>query len=222
MSRLEILHLGFRYELYPESRPPPALTRSVHPALFLLEFKGVHEYLEDLLAQIDVPLLKYLDIIFSRANLYHVLPRPQLRQSSYEFSELKLEIRCRELDWQLGSLDQVRSSIFSFLTALLHLDIVGHVPKPHWKGGDMDTTEWLELLDLFTSVEDLRLSDQIAQGVCQALEELTGERVTEVLPALQNIFLKGLEPLESVPKYIEGFVAARKISGHPVAVHRWG
>ncbi|KAI9462664.1 hypothetical protein F5148DRAFT_216467 [Russula earlei] len=82
MSRLEILHLGFRYELYPESRPPPALTRSVLPALFLLEFKGVHEYLEDLLAQIDVPLLKYLDMIFSRANLYPVLPRPQLRQSS--------------------------------------------------------------------------------------------------------------------------------------------
>ncbi|KAI9462661.1 hypothetical protein F5148DRAFT_216248 [Russula earlei] len=57
LSRLEILLLEFRSPLYPASRLPPPLTRSVLPALTRLEFKGVHEYLEDLLAQIEAPLL---------------------------------------------------------------------------------------------------------------------------------------------------------------------
>ncbi|KAI9455751.1 hypothetical protein F5148DRAFT_387464 [Russula earlei] len=64
MSRLEILRLEFRSRLYPASRPPPPLTRSVLPALTLLKFKGVHECLEDLLAQIEVPFLNKLQIKF--------------------------------------------------------------------------------------------------------------------------------------------------------------
>ncbi|KAI9510569.1 hypothetical protein F5148DRAFT_553435 [Russula earlei] len=63
MSRLESLLLEFRSPLYPASRPPP-LTRSVLPALTFLAFHGVHEYLEDLLAQIEAPLLNTLRITF--------------------------------------------------------------------------------------------------------------------------------------------------------------
>ncbi|KAI9509703.1 hypothetical protein F5148DRAFT_706644 [Russula earlei] len=247
MSRLKDLYLGFQSHRYPSSRPPPPLTRSVLPALTLLEFKGVHEYLEDLLAQIEAPLINKLDIQFF-LDLDFVIPQLQrlisdaewfktcdtafvrtseraIRFSMFKkttsFPELSLEIRCRELDWQLASLAQVRRSTFSPLSNLVQLDIVDGVSQPHWKD-DMETTQWLELLDPFTAVKDLRLSDQVAPHVCQALEELAEERVTDVLPALQNIFLKSLDPLESVPKYIEGFVAARKLSGHPVAVYRWG
>jgi len=48
----------------PESRPLSPPTRIVLPALTDLEFKGVYEYLEDLLARIDAPLLYRLSVIF--------------------------------------------------------------------------------------------------------------------------------------------------------------
>ncbi|KAI9512085.1 hypothetical protein F5148DRAFT_1309213 [Russula earlei] len=247
LSRLTTLRLGFQSPLYPASRPPPPLTRSVLPALTRLEFKGVHEYLEDLLAQIEAPLLTrlyvtfFMDIDFVIPQLHQLISKTESfktcdRATVYtsdrairfttlgittRLPELSLEISCRELDWQLASLAQVCSPSFPFLSTLIQLDIVDDdVPQSHWKD-DMETTQWLELLDPFIETNDLYLSDQVAPHVCQALEELSGERVTEVLPALRNIFLKGLEPLESVPKYIEGFVAARKLSGHPVATHRW-
>ncbi len=45
----------------------------------------------------------------------------------------------------------------------------------------------------FTSVRDLFVSEQVAPCVAPALRELTDERVTEVLPALQNLFLVGFQ-----------------------------
>ncbi|KAI9512082.1 hypothetical protein F5148DRAFT_1166043 [Russula earlei] len=133
---------------------------------------------------------------------------------------LSLKVRCTELHWQLSSLAQVCSS--SLLSTLVRLDIVDPVPDPRsrWKD-EMKTAQWLDLLDLFTTVKDLRLSDQVARHVCQALAELAEERVTEVLPALHNIFVSGVHPLECVPEFIERFVEARQLSGHPVAVHHW-
>jgi hypothetical protein len=60
--------------------------------------------------------------------------------------------------------------------------------------------------------------------VMDALKGLYGERVTEVLPALQDIFLEGLnpaEPVEPIQEAIKPFIAARQLFGHPVAVHDW-
>ncbi|KAI9462656.1 hypothetical protein F5148DRAFT_215906 [Russula earlei] len=74
LSRLKYLHLGFRSPRYPASRPRPPLTRSVLPALIELTFKGVHEYLEDLVAQIEAPRLRTLEIIFFM-DIDFVLPQ---------------------------------------------------------------------------------------------------------------------------------------------------
>jgi len=63
MTTLESLRLQFRPPQSrpdPASRPLPPLTRFVLPALTKLTFKGVYEYLEDLLVRIDTPLLHYL------------------------------------------------------------------------------------------------------------------------------------------------------------------
>jgi hypothetical protein len=47
-----------------ESRRPPPPTRSVLPALTNFWFKGVNEYLEDLVARIDAPRLYRLSTTF--------------------------------------------------------------------------------------------------------------------------------------------------------------
>jgi len=84
----------------------------------------------------------------------------------------------------------------------------------------MDNAQWLELLDRFSALKNLYLTDGIAQRFCGALQELSGERTTEVLPALRNIFVQG-SSLKPVQEVIKSFVAARQLSGHPVVVNRW-
>ncbi|KAF8472212.1 hypothetical protein DFH94DRAFT_684656 [Russula ochroleuca] len=67
LTRLESFWLIFES---PQSRPdqarqpPPPPTRSVLPALTYFWFKGVSKYFEDIVAHIDAPRLKKLNIIF--------------------------------------------------------------------------------------------------------------------------------------------------------------
>jgi hypothetical protein len=87
---------------------------------------------------------------------------------------------------------------------------------------DEDTDiQWLEMLRPFTAVKDLHIESQIALHLSCALQELAGERASEVLPALQNIFIVEYDlPAYAAQEAMKPFVAARQLSGHPVAVHR--
>jgi len=221
-TRLETLHLRFRS---PRSRPDPASlslpppTRFVLPALTELVFKGVYEYLEDLLARIDAPLLYYLRIIFFMDLDFDV---PQLHRlighaevfKSFDHAEVfilndsiqlslnrktgevdhprrvGLQINCRELDWQLSSLAQVCSSTFPLISTLEELEINEYpeLSSSHWKD-DMEDTQWVELLDPFTALKNLYLTGEIARRVCSALQKISREMATEVLPVLRNLFI---------------------------------
>ena len=67
LTRLESLSLGFESPLsrpVQETQRPHPPTRSALPALFVFQFEGVTEYLEDLVARIDAPLLHSFDITF--------------------------------------------------------------------------------------------------------------------------------------------------------------
>ena len=69
---------------------------------------------------------------------------------------------------------------------------------------------------------DLHLSKEgLALLYALALRELAAERVTEVLPALQNIFVQGLGQSRRIREALGQFVAARQLSGLPVVVHSW-
>jgi hypothetical protein len=80
LTRLESLVLGFKS---PRSRPDrssrllPRRTRTILPALTYLRFKGVTEYLEDLVTQIDAPLLKDVTIRFFNQLIFHILQLPK-------------------------------------------------------------------------------------------------------------------------------------------------
>jgi len=86
---------------------------------------------------------------------------------------------------------------------------------------DMGITPWLEFLHVFTTVENLYLSMRLALCIAPALQELAGEGVTEVLPALQTIFIKkrGASEVKIIQEVMGKFVSARELSGHPVAVN---
>jgi hypothetical protein len=262
LTRLKIVSLALRS---PRSRPAkmsrrrPPLTRTILPALTYLDFRGVTEYLEDLVARIDAPLLVQFSMTFfnqlvfdlfqlpmflCRTKAFTVLNHTQIvfdkNAANVDFSSgtetlnetsLSLTISCRELDWQLSYLSQICNSVLLALSAMdmeyLDLRPTGTIScaYPLLIEDDMENTQWLELLHPFSNVKDLYLSQKVPTYFTPTLEELTGERVTEVLPALQNIFFYGGDDeREPVPKAIWEFVTARKLSGCPVAIHRslWG
>jgi len=141
--------------------------------------------------------------------------------SVYHRERLMLEINCGELDWQLSSLAHVCSSPFPLISTIENLKIRESdlLPSSHWND-NMEDTRWLELLDPFTALKNLYLTHGVAQRVCGALQELSGERATEVLPVLRNLFVRR-SSLPPVQEAVVSFVAARQLSDHPIVVDRW-
>ena len=231
-----------------ENQRPPPLTRLVLPVLALLRFEGVSEYLEDLVARIDTPLLDRLDITFFNQVVFntpqlaqfisltpmskalakaHIVYEPlsarvKLSSRTSDFFELKVGTLCTELDWQVSSLEQVCTSSLPPLSVLEELYIYekSNYWRPNWQDSNIENTLWLELLYRFTAVKDLYLSENVAPYIMSALRELVGDRTTEVLPTLQNIWLEG-QPSEPVQETIGQFIAARQGSSHSIVITRW-
>jgi hypothetical protein len=87
----------------------------------------------------------------------------------------------------------------------------------NWKE-NVENDQWLELLRPFAAVRSLYLSEEFQPDLASALQELVGGRTTEVLPSVQNVFLEKFEPSGAFQEAIGQFVAARQLSGHPIAI----
>ena len=250
LTRLEILQLFFES---PQSCPdqeirrPPPPTPSILSTLTSFWFKGVQEYLEELVAQIDAPRLHALSITFfndidfdtpelnqfiSRTPIFGAYDASHLIFHSHS-ADLRLEshpepsdhrrvnvrILCQVSGWQLSSLAQICTLLRLLLTTEDLFIYEGNYPS-YWEG-DIENTEWLDLLLPFTAVKNLYLSKEFAPRIAPALQELTGVRTTEVLPVLQNVFLEGFHPSEPVQEGIARFISARHLTNHPVAHSAW-
>jgi len=252
LPRLKSLLLQFQYprsRAQRESRHPPPLTRVVIPNLTILVFHGDMEYLEDILSQIETPILDeavfwfFNQIVFDTPLLGHFIRRTETFMTIHTarvqfFSDnivvilpglgetagddqvaLYLSISCVPLDWQLSALAQVLDSFLSSLQTVESLEI--EVCHQDWQG-EIEVIQWQELLHPFTSVKDMTLTyvDSV-QLVAPALQEVAGEGATEVLPTLQNIFLRtwGWRPSGPVKKAMEQFIATRQLYSYPVTVN---
>ena len=131
---------------------------------------------------------------------------------------LRIAISCRWPDGQLSSIEQVCNSSLDPLSVVEDFCIEHRYWLSVWKDDAIENTLWLQLLLPFTAVKNLYLSKEFAPGIVAALQELVGGRITEVLPSLQNIFVEGLEPSGPFQENIGRFVAARRLSGHPIAI----
>ncbi|KAH9963616.1 hypothetical protein BC827DRAFT_1266387 [Russula dissimulans] len=144
---------------------------------------------------------------------------------------LKFEISCSGLDWQTSSMEQVCRSTLPSLSNIERLNICEFRPSVGYgKYGpdemeypqllyDMDNSQWLELFFPFTGVKDLYLSKEVGRRIAPALQEPAGERATEVLPALQDLSVEGLQ--SSGFEDIEKFIAMRQLANHAIALHNW-
>jgi hypothetical protein len=232
-----------------ESRHPPPPTRSVFPTLTILKFKGVGEYLEDLVALIDAPQLCFLSItlfnqiFFDTPQSIQFLSRTPALQALKKaclvfkkdaaavvlssptngtgYEEVEVEILCRESDWQVSSLEQACTSCLPPLSALEDLYIYEDSKSPPDWRDNIESALWLELFHSFSAVKNFYLSEKFALRIAPALQELVGTRTMEVLPTLQNMFVEGLQPSGPVQEGIVKFVAARELSGHPITISLW-
>ena len=230
-------------------RHPPPLTHVVLPNLTFLYFRGDIKYFEDILYQIETPNLNesrfcfFNQLVFHTPPLGHFICRTKkfstIHRACIEFfrwavkltllgqqgmanndvEALRLQISCRPLDWQLSAVAEVLNSFSSSLLTLDGLEI--GVYHEGWQDA-IEIAEWQEFLHPFTSVKQITLKTEASvQFVVPVLQELAGERATEVLPALQNLSLGGYRSQQwgPVKEAIEQFIAARQLFGHPVTVY---
>jgi hypothetical protein len=112
------------------------------------------------------------------------------------------------------------------LPLLSHIEQLEIIQYPHanieWiDNPDMDSLLWLELFQLFITVQSLCVSEKLVPPVAAALRELTGERTMEVLTALHSLYLEGLWPSGPVQEGIKAFVASKQQYDYPVAMQSW-
>jgi hypothetical protein len=55
----------------------------------------------------------------------------------------------------------------------------------------MHNMQWLELFQSFAAVKNLCIDEELAPRVVRAFQELACERATEVLPAIEIIYVAG-------------------------------
>ena len=222
LTMLEDLHITFLSpRSFPDrrSRRQPTQIRTVLPVLRKLVFMGVSEYLEDLVARIDAPLLNILGItffhqlIFDTPQLTRFISRTpnfkvhdearvvftgqggSIRFPRGPIGQLSWGVSCRHIDWQLSSLAQACSSslpqsLISTVEHLyLHISLFRLDQEPGWQD-DIEISQWVDLLRLFTAAKDLYITKDFTPYIAPALKELAVGSVTEVLPALQTLLLQ--------------------------------
>jgi hypothetical protein len=92
--------------------------------------------------------------------------------------------------------------------------------RPHWQDG-LENRHWLEFFHRFTTVKNLYISREFVPRIAPTLQELVGERVNEVLPNLQSIFLEDIQESGFVPEDLRQFIAARQLSSRPITISHW-
>ena len=253
LSSLEDLYLEFQS---PRSHPggrlrtsqPPKCT--ILPALRVFQFKGVTEYLEELVIHIGTPQLNEMYITFfnqidlntpglaqfinctptlrvlDEVHVHVVVPHIahigfQYRAFEGSFEYLSINISCKEPDWQLSSIEQVCNSLHPLSTVEdLYIERRPGYSLLVWKDDPIENTLWLQLLLPFTAAKNLYLSVDFAPRIVATLKELVTSRVTELLPSLQNIFVEGLDRSGPLRDNIAQFVATRQ-PNNPIAISDW-
>ena len=249
LPHLEELSIGFNNSIpLPSSEgelllaPTPPVTP---PTLRLrqLTFRGVDAYLDNLVAQINTPLLERLDLTllfdlnFDIVNLAQFIHRTEglrchvaqvifnkdgvsIDAASYErhsnnIGNLHLHIYCGPLDWQIDSATQVCGALGNVLSVVeeLTLDLNEVGMPPDWEN-TLDNITWNELLFPFIGVKKLHIGFSLILELSRALGSVAEEFVLEFLPELQELGVQF--EINHAIKLFHLFVETRESVGRPV------
>jgi hypothetical protein len=226
-------------------------TRVDLPSLLDFRFNGSRGYVEDFVARINAPLLRVIEIsvfhepLFDTTQLirfigritgFGVLHRAYMAfyhgagfirfENTVHNTSFELQIECTGLEAQLSSLAQFCGPLASsILRSMEYLEVMKDSSPADSRNNRTEDTSWLwsRLLQPFAAVRDLYLPRALVFSVVRAMQDRNRVGSEELLPALRNIFVLvlGSPPSSDVQEAIRSFTAARKDSGHPVAIRRW-
>jgi hypothetical protein len=255
LTRLSSLYISFDSpaslpDWRTQHRRPPPLTRAILPALAVFWFNGVSEYLEDLVARINAPILDTVDITLFNQLVFHTQQLGQfignvpifmsytkakmvltsthftINCSSIESDglslqslELKIPSIGSEGHLQVSSMAQICSQLSFLISRIERLYIEEPSGRLTTFQLNIDNTQWLELFHSFTAVQALYLPSRIRSPIMSALQGLSEESVTDIFPALVDLYIEGYRITAPELHDIKRFIAARQRSGHPVTVH---
>ena len=226
----------------PDRIYSPPITQSVLPALTSFRFRGLNEYLEDLVSRIDCPQLSAISVVylnppidFPATRLVEFVDR-SVGPRSTVFRRGQVVVRKRSTtftlyhtkypsldpcsDWPPFTRDseafEWRVTHMAQVLSRVSATLSNVVHLELYKGphhGCMSTVEYQRVLCQFSAVRTLKVGWEIAERMARTLEDLIEERVVELFPFLELILLQG-QPASSIEK----FVALRQLSGHFVTV----
>ena len=238
---LEELSIGFAIPIpLPSSErelllsPIPPVTL---PTLRQLTFRGVDVYLDNLVAQINTPLLEQLsltfffDLAFTFVNLAQFIHETKgfrclvarvifnedgasIDTNHYGQRKLSLHVNCRPLDWQIDSAAQVCIALGKVVSIVEELTLDLDVGVPLILLNTLDSMMWHELLLPFIGVKKLHIRPLLEYQLSRSLESVAGGVALELLPELQELYLYTRNPYAR--KGFSAFFKFRNFVGRPV------
>jgi hypothetical protein len=204
----------------------------VLPALTRFQFEGDETFLETLVAQIDCPRLRFIDLIYADeinhfSELFRFIGRSevlkvaQFGRARVDLDQISIELDSSQAEphpthirvqfpWQIP---QLRKTTRFLVPASAMLTTVRRLTVCHSEAGrldNMDIAEWIEFFRLFPAVETLHVCRELATTIDSVLNESTA---AGVLQALRFLGLDG-PPTKSLLQ----FISARQVSGCPVTL----
>ena len=131
---------------------------------------------------------------------------------------LRLQISCKQLNWQLSCMAQICDQISPFLFHVGDLRI--NTAQPPGEQVDVDGEQWMDLLRSFKfSVgESFSVDDKLTADILCALGP-ANEGNTAILPSLRHVHLqKPIAVRGPLWNSVQSFITSRSISGSPVQV----
>jgi hypothetical protein len=221
--------------------PIPAVTL---PNLRRLTFQGMGVYLDNLVAQINTPLLEQLsltlffELAYTLVNLTEfihgtkgigcVMSRVIFNKDGVSIdtghseqrdtgkSSLHVNVNCESLEWQIDSATQICSALRMVLSTVeeLTLDLDVRGMPLDWNKS-LDSMLWYKLLPPFNAVKKLRIGSSLTFELSQALGSVAGGSVLEFLPELQELEVQFIGDA-NLKDVFSAFVETREFVGRPV------
>ena len=225
--------------------PPPQGERTVLAALTHLKYRGTSKYLDVFVARIDAPRVGEIDItlfyqptmdalqlgqFIQRTEIHTSLSQAEIETSAHAISisftdydmstpALRLQISCKQLNWQLSCMAQICDRISPFLFHVGYLDI--YVAQPPDEQDDVDGEQWLDLLRSFkfAAAESFSVIGELTADILCALGA-ANEGNTTILPSLCRVYLDECITTDG-PLWasVQSFITSRRTSGRPIEVN---
>ena len=245
MTQLQSLSLHFSSTTTYIASSLPFGERIILPTLSHLDFRGISAYLEGLVAGIDAPGLKDIEItffnrriaiasklsgFFDRIEIQKSHCRADILSSEHCISisltkpgpptRLKVHVFCETLSERVYSMTRICSYFSTCIFGVEDLRI--NVTGPPSGQDGVDGGRWLDLIGTFTGVKWFHLAGSLSTTIVLALRPSEMRRQT-MLSALHKIRIQEPEPHNALlQEAVVSFIHSRWLAGRFIVVELYG